>query len=100
MSAAVLLCAGVGGRNYPAGMNCLLCEATCPLVWVLPALQRLCMCTRVPTPPACPTAPRRCGYVPPSILTSSKSGQGRGELLAHVAQLREFFTKQNHSTLA
>ncbi|KAI7841072.1 hypothetical protein COHA_005300 [Chlorella ohadii] len=41
-----------------------------------------------------------CGYMPPSILTSSKSGQGRNELLAHVAQLRDFFTKQNHSTLA
>lgn len=38
--------------------------------------------------------------MPPSILTSSKSGQGRNELLAHVAQLRDFFTKQNHSTLA
>ncbi|PRW58204.1 GTP-binding protein [Chlorella sorokiniana] len=41
-----------------------------------------------------------CGYVPPTLLTSSRSGQGRNELLAHVAQLREFFTKQNHSTLA
>lgn len=47
---------GGGGRNYPAGMNWLHCEAGCPLVWVLPALQRLCMCTRVPTMPACPTA--------------------------------------------
>lgn len=37
-----------------------------------------------------------CGYVPPSILTSSKSGKGRNELLAHVAQLRDFFNKQNH----
>jgi len=37
-----------------------------------------------------------CGYVPPSILTSSKSGRGRNELLAHVAQLREFFNKSHH----
>ena len=37
-----------------------------------------------------------CGYLPPTILTSSKSGKGRNELLAHVAQLREFFNKQRH----
>ncbi|KAL4437187.1 hypothetical protein ABPG75_004326 [Micractinium tetrahymenae] len=37
-----------------------------------------------------------CGYAPPTILTSSKSGKGRNELLAHVAQLREFFNKQRH----
>lgn len=37
-----------------------------------------------------------CGYVPPAILTSSKSGKGRNELLAHVAQLREFFNKTHH----
>jgi hypothetical protein len=37
-----------------------------------------------------------CGYVPPTIRTSSKSGQGRTELLAHVAQLRDFFNKGRH----
>lgn len=37
-----------------------------------------------------------CGYVPPTILTSSKNGRGRNELLAHVAQLREFYNKQHH----
>ncbi|KAL4423508.1 hypothetical protein ABPG77_003641 [Micractinium sp. CCAP 211/92] len=37
-----------------------------------------------------------CGYVPPTILTSSKNGKGRNELLAHVAQLREFYNKQHH----
>ncbi|EFN59273.1 hypothetical protein CHLNCDRAFT_17068, partial [Chlorella variabilis] len=34
-----------------------------------------------------------CGYAPPTVLTSSKSGKGRSELLAHVAQLRELFNK-------
>lgn len=34
--------------------------------------------------------------MPPAILTSSKSGKGRNELLAHVAQLRDFFNKSHH----
>ena len=37
-----------------------------------------------------------CGYAPPTVLTSSKSGKGRSELLAHVAQLRELFNKSRH----
>lgn len=37
-----------------------------------------------------------CGYLPPTILTSSRSGKGKNELLAHVAQLRDFFNKQRH----
>ena len=37
-----------------------------------------------------------CGYAPPSVLTSSRSGRGRTELLSHVAQLREFFNKTHH----
>lgn len=37
-----------------------------------------------------------CGYAPPSIQTSARSGKGRSELLAHVAQLRDFFNKNNH----
>lgn len=59
-----------------------------------------CAAKRAVPPPARLVHLCRCGYTPPTILTSSKSGQGRSELLAHVAQLREFFTKQNHSTLA
>lgn len=39
------------------------------------------------------------GYAPPSILTSSKSGRGRGELLAHIAQLRDFWTAQQRRGL-
>lgn len=31
--------------------------------------------------------------LPPMLATSSKSGAGKSELLAHIAQLRELFNK-------
>jgi hypothetical protein len=47
-------------------------------------------------PPLVQQVQDACGYLPPAILTSSKSGKGRNELLAHVAQLRELFNKTHH----
>ena len=39
------------------------------------------------------------GYTPPALLTSSRTGRGRSELLAHVAQLRDFFNRAHHGGL-
>ena len=33
------------------------------------------------------------GYAPPMLVTSSRSGKGKGEVLAHIAQLRQLFNK-------
>lgn len=32
--------------------------------------------------------------LPPMLVTSSRSGQGKAELLGHIAQLREAFLRQ------
>jgi hypothetical protein len=50
----------------------------------------------LPAPPPLQAASEACGYLPPTILTSSKSGKGRNELLSHVAQLRDFYNKTRH----
>ena len=50
----------------------------------------------LPAPSPLQAASEACGYLPPTILTSSKSGKGRNELLSHVAQLRDFYNKTRH----
>lgn len=47
--------------------------------------------------PALPPLPQELlknwDELPPMLATSSKSGAGKSELLAHIAQLRELFNK-------
>lgn len=94
-------------QHRPAGSNraCLPRRLGCPLQSLALAVCRSGMpahslrgLAQRPTGRALPLpqVEEACGYVPPTILTSSKNGKGRNELLAHVAQLREFYNKQHH----